>query len=98
MAEQSKHIYIGGDVPGHEVREEVIQFLKEKGYNCVELGIFENDDTSYERIEHEVMEKVHFEEPGSLGILVFGTQEGKKLKRPVEPEKNQEPNEGEAGN
>ncbi|MCA9373548.1 MAG: RpiB/LacA/LacB family sugar-phosphate isomerase [Candidatus Gracilibacteria bacterium] len=88
MSEEKQHIYIGGDKKAHKIREEVIAFLKEKGYQCVELGIFNGDETSYERIEFEVMEKVHQEEPGSLGILFFGTQEGKKLEKPVDSEKD----------
>lgn len=92
MSEEQR-IYIGGDKKGHKVREEVIEFLKGKGYDCVELGIFNGDETSYERIEFEVMEKVHQEEPGSFGIMIFGTQEDKKIEKPVDSEKDGGPSE-----
>ena len=85
MSEEKQHIYIGGDRKGHKVREEVIAFLKEKGYHCVELGLFNGDETSYERIEHEVMEKVHVEQQGSSGIMLSGTQEAKQIDKLFDP-------------
>lgn len=74
MTDNDRSIYIGGDQDGHKLREELMEFLKSKGWKCVELGVFNGDETPYSRIETEVKDRVNIEEPGSLGILVFGKQ------------------------
>lgn len=67
-----RRVYVGGDQDGHKLRDDIMEFLKTKGWTCVDLGLFNGDETPYSRIESEVKDRVNVEEPGSLGILVFG--------------------------
>lgn len=78
-------VFVGGDQQSSKLREDIMKFLRTKEWNCVDLGVFKGDETDYARIKHEVEEKVNFEEPGTLGVLVFGTQKEKpELKKEEE--------------
>lgn len=78
MPDNGKTIYVGSDQKAYKLKNEIAEFLKSKGWNCVELGVFKDDETPYDRIKTEVEDRVNIEEPGSTGILVFGTQEKKE--------------------
>lgn len=90
MADNDRRIYIGGDQDGHKLREDILEFLKSKGWTCVDLGVFNGDETPYSRIEKEVNDRVNVEEVGSLGILVFGKhdREDKESEKPEESSKS----------
>lgn len=64
-------VYFGGDMDAHELKQLFKDFLKEKGVNFVDLGLFENDATDFEKIKKELAEKIAIEE-NPLGVLMFG--------------------------
>lgn len=86
MADNDKRVYVGGDHDGHKLREDIMEFLNSKGWTCVELGVFNGDETPYSRIEKEVKDRVNVESVGSLGVLVFGKHDHEEKKDGEEAE------------
>ena len=68
-----KKVYIGSDKNSHGLKKELKEFLKSKGTEFIDLGIFEGDETDFEHIKREVDEKVR-EEENALGFLIYGKQ------------------------
>jgi ribose 5-phosphate isomerase B len=68
-------IYIGSDHAGYGMKKEIVNFLKGRGKDTVDLGAFSEDSVDYPDIAREVAEKVS-ENPGSQGVLICGTGTG----------------------
>ncbi len=69
-------IYLGADHAGWEVKEAVETWLKNEGYNVVDMGnehLVEHDD--YPEFSHAVAKRVQAD-PGSLGIVACGNAQG----------------------
>jgi len=71
-----KTIYIGGDHAGWSLKEEIEDYLKEKGYNVVDMGnenLVEGDD--YPDFGHAVAKRV-VTDPNARGIVMCGNAQG----------------------
>lgn len=80
MDEKKAVIYFGSDSEGYQLKRDMADFLKGKGYDIVDIGVFKDDEIAFDRIDREVRDKV--EESGdALGVLLFGK------KREVKQEK-----------
>ena len=69
-------IYIGADHGGWKLKEELENFLKEKGYKIVDMGnqdLVEDDD--YPEFGYAVAKRVVTDE-GSHGIVICGNAQG----------------------
>ena len=64
-------IIIGSDHGGYNLKQYVIEHLKNRGLNVVDLGCYNNDSCDYPVIAKAVSEKVL--EESSRGILICGT-------------------------
>ncbi|KKR30657.1 MAG: Ribose 5-phosphate isomerase [Candidatus Gottesmanbacteria bacterium GW2011_GWC2_39_8] len=63
-------VYIGSDHGGYEFKKKYVPWLKEKGYEVVDVGYHTYDpDDDFPDIAFELAEKV-VADPGSLGILM----------------------------
>jgi len=71
MTDNQSRIYLAGDEKGKIIRDEFMEFLKSKGKDCVDLGVFENDHQKLSIMQRELMEKVN-EDHGAVGVMVFG--------------------------
>ncbi len=80
MNEKQKVIYFGSDHEGYELKRDMADFLKGKGYDLVDLGVFKEDEIAYERIDKEVREKVE-EKENAMGILLFGKKKEVKQEK-----------------
>ncbi|MBY0535880.1 MAG: ribose 5-phosphate isomerase B [Chitinophagaceae bacterium] len=71
----SKPIVIGGDHAGFDLKKTLIEYLKEKGYEVVDKGLFENVSVDYPDYAHPVADLV---ESGmaAFGILICGSANG----------------------
>jgi len=74
MDDKKKVIYFGCDRESYELKRDMTDFLKQKGYDIVDLGLFKEDEVAFERIDREVKEKVR-ERQDALGVLLFGKKE-----------------------
>lgn len=72
---QKKVVYLGGDHAGFAVKSQLDTFLRDKGFETIDLGVFNEDPADYPDIAREVGEKV-FESPDSFGILICGSGVG----------------------
>lgn len=71
--DNKKIVYLGSDNKSYDVKKDISLFLKEKNYNVIDLGVFSEDESSFENIDKAVKEKVN-ENVGSSGILLFSNQ------------------------
>jgi ribose 5-phosphate isomerase B len=67
-----KKIYIGSDHAGFVAKKEVDAYLEEKGFDVIDLGVFNEDPYDYPDIAREVAEKVAHHE-GCMGVLICGS-------------------------
>ena len=74
MDDKKKVIYFGCDRESYELKRDMTDFLKQKGYDIVDLGLFKEDEVAFDRIDREVKEKVR-ERQDALGVLIFGKKE-----------------------
>ncbi len=74
MADTKRTIYFGSDREGYELKKDLEDFLKSKGYDMVDLGLFKDDDIAFHRIVDEVQDKVS-ERKNSLGVVFFGRKD-----------------------
>lgn len=66
-------IYLGSDHAGYELKNRIQEYLKKKGSQPVDIGVFAIEPAAdYPDIAHEVAEKVR-ENSGARGILICGT-------------------------
>ena len=69
---------IGCDHGGYEYKEQIVSYLKEKGYECVDVGTYSTDSCDYPVIARAVTTKITTGEADS-GILVCGTGIGMSI-------------------
>lgn len=68
-------IPIGADHAGYELKEKVVVFLKEQGYEVKDFGCYSTESIDYPDYGHPVAEMVE-NNPGMLGILICGSGNG----------------------
>jgi ribose 5-phosphate isomerase B len=70
-----KKIAIGGDHAGFELKEIMISYLQEKGFEMVDKGCFSLDSVDYPDFAHPTAEAVENKEV-DFGILICGSANG----------------------
>ncbi len=70
-----KHIPIGADHAGFELKEELIKHLTAKGFEVEDHGCYSQESIDYADFAHPVAEEVESNE-GMLGILICGSGNG----------------------
>jgi ribose 5-phosphate isomerase B len=68
-------IYIGSDHAGFDLKEIVIQYLKNLTYQVDDKGTFGPESVHYPNYAHAVAEAVS-SDPTSLGVLICGSANG----------------------
>ncbi len=68
-------IPIGADHAGFSLKQFLINYLQEKGYEVKDHGCFSEDSIDYPDFGHPVAEMVE-SNPGMLGILICGSGNG----------------------
>lgn len=68
-------IPIGADHAGFSLKEELISYLKQKGYELKDFGCYSEDSIDYPDYAHPVAEMVE-NNPGMLGIIICGSGNG----------------------
>ncbi|MBW2988725.1 ribose 5-phosphate isomerase B [Candidatus Woesearchaeota archaeon] len=71
------NIMIGSDHAGFELKESIISFLKQLGYNPEDMGAYSKDSVDYPLIAKKVAQKVA--KTSSIGILICGTGIGMSI-------------------
>lgn len=71
-------IAIGSDHGGYEYKEQIVSHLKEKGYECVDVGTYSTDSCDYPVIARTVTTKITTGE-ADRGILICGTGIGMSI-------------------
>lgn len=71
-------IAIGSDHGGYEYKEQIVSHLKEKGYECVDVGTYSTDSCDYPVIARTVTTKITAGE-ADRGILICGTGIGMSI-------------------
>ena len=71
-------IAIGSDHGGYEYKEQIVSYLKEKGYECVDVGTYSTDSCDYPVIARAVTTKITTGE-ADRGILICGTGIGMSI-------------------
>ena len=74
-----RKIYIGADSAGFALKEEVIPYLTEKGYEVIDCGTDSAASCHYPLFANAVCEKVKADLEGSFGILICGTGIGMSM-------------------
>lgn len=74
-----KKIYIGADSAGFDMKQEMIPYLKEKGYEVIDMGADSSASCHYPIFASAVCEKVQADLEGSIGILICGTGIGMSM-------------------
>lgn len=75
---ENLRIAIGSDHGGYEYKEQIVSHLKEKGYECVDVGTYSTDSCDYPVIARTVTTKITTGE-ADRGILVCGTGIGMSI-------------------
>lgn len=70
-----KKLAIGSDHAGFELKEIIITFLKEKGFEIVDKGCYSLDSVDYPDFAHPTAEAVEKKEV-DFGILICGSANG----------------------
>ena len=68
---ENLRIAIGSDHGGYEYKEQIVSYLKEKGYECVDVGTYSTDSCDYPVIARAVTTKITTGE-ADRGILICG--------------------------
>lgn len=74
-----KKIYIGADSAGFDMKQEMIPYLREKGYEVIDMGADSSASCHYPIYASAVCEKVQADLEGSFGILICGTGIGMSM-------------------
>ncbi|MBQ7325928.1 MAG: ribose 5-phosphate isomerase B [Clostridia bacterium] len=74
-----RKIYIGADSAGYNLKEEVKEYLSEKGYEVVDCGCNSTASCHYPEFASKVCERVQGELDSSFGILICGTGIGMSM-------------------
>jgi len=72
MVETKRSILIGSDENGYVLKGQLKEYLKEKGYDVIDVGVNGNEKTLYPHIAIVLCEKL-LKEGYERGILVCGT-------------------------
>lgn len=75
---ENLRIVIGSDHGGYEYKEQIVSHLKEKGYECVDVGTYSTDSCDYPVIARAVTTKITTGE-ADRGILICGTGIGMSI-------------------
>lgn len=75
---ENLRIAIGSDHGGYEYKEQIVSHLKEKGYECVDVGTYSTDSCDYPVIARAVTTKITSGE-ADRGILICGTGIGMSI-------------------
>lgn len=75
---ENLRIAIGSDHGGYEYKEQIVSHLKEKGYECVDVGTYSTDSCDYPVIARAVTTKIITGE-ADRGILICGTGIGMSI-------------------
>lgn len=75
---ENLRIAIGSDHGGYEYKEQIVSHLKEKGYECVDVGTYSTDSCDYPVIAKAVTTKITTGE-ADRGILICGTGIGMSI-------------------
>lgn len=75
---ENLRIAIGADHGGYEYKEQIVSHLKEKGYECVDVGTYSTDSCDYPVIARAVTTKITTGE-ADRGILICGTGIGMSI-------------------
>lgn len=75
---ENLRIAIGSDHGGYEYKEQIVRHLKEKGYECVDVGTYSTDSCDYPVIARTVTTKITTGE-ADRGILICGTGIGMSI-------------------
>ena len=75
---ENKNILIGSDHAGYELKLKVIEHLKERGIEAIDVGTYSTDSCDYPDFAHAVCKNVQ-EGVTELGILVCGTGIGMSM-------------------
>lgn len=68
-------IPIGADHAGYDLKEKLISYLTDKGYNLKDFGCYSNESVDYPDFAHPVSSMVE-ENEGMKGILICGSGNG----------------------
>lgn len=71
----NKIIPIGADHAGFELKQYLIEYLTEKGYQLKDFGCYSEESIDYPDYAHPVAEMVQ-ENNGMLGIIICGSGNG----------------------
>lgn len=71
----SKPVAIGSDHAGYDYKQQLIQWLDQKGIHVLDMGVFENKSVDYPDYAHPVASSVEKAE-SAFGILICGTGNG----------------------
>lgn len=75
---ENLRIAIGSDHGGYEYKEQIVSHLKEKGYECADVGTYSTDSCDYPVIARTVTTKITTGE-ADRGILICGTGIGMSI-------------------
>lgn len=75
---ENLRIAIGSDHGGYEYKEQIVSHLKQKGYECVDVGTYSTDSCDYPVIARAVTTKITTGE-ADRGILICGTGIGMSI-------------------
>jgi ribose 5-phosphate isomerase B len=71
----AKHILIGSDHAGYELKDRLKQHLEKQGYQVVDKGTYSSESVDYPDFAHAVADGVA-SDPSELGIVVCGSGNG----------------------
>lgn len=74
-----KKIYIGADSAGYLMKEELADYIREKGYEVIDCGTNSAESCHYPEFASAVAKGVQSDLDGSFGILVCGTGIGMSM-------------------
>ena len=74
-----KKIYIGADSAGYLMKEELADYIREKGYEVIDCGTNSAKSCHYPEFASAVAKSVQSDLDGSFGILVCGTGIGMSM-------------------
>jgi ribose 5-phosphate isomerase B len=76
--QQAMNIIIGSDHAGFDLKEQIRNFLSEKGYDVKDVGTFSHESVDYPLIAKEVAQNIA-EKKFSRGILLCGSGIGMSI-------------------
>ena len=74
-----KKIYIGADSAGFALKEEIKEYLEDKGYEVTDMGAYSSESCHYPIFANAVCENVQKNLDTSYGILICGTGIGMSM-------------------